>query len=150
MWCPYEYYQVNIIKIMSMFWSSILRLMPPRLYERVDKWTHEPRSNFNHKKHLSNTSIHTFIFSIKLFRKYKNIFTFLHPLSKPKNTFPATYLLYCIIIYFIAYHIHYTYIHTLCLTTTRWSWGHKIRKLFCWLLDEERRELLPLFLESLI
>jgi hypothetical protein len=54
-------------------------------------------------------------------------------------TFPASYLLYCIIIYFIAYHIYFTYIHTLCLTTTRWSWGHKIRKLFCRLLKEERR-----------
>jgi hypothetical protein len=109
-----------------------------------------PRSNFYHKKHLSNTFICTFIFSIKLFRKYKNIFTFLHPLSKPKNTFPASYLLYCIVIYFIAYHIYYTYIHTLCLATTRWSWGHKTRKLFYRLLDEERRELLRLFPESSI
>jgi hypothetical protein len=47
-----------------MFRSSILRLMPPQLYERVDKCTHELRSNFNHKKHLSNTFNRTFIFRI--------------------------------------------------------------------------------------
>jgi hypothetical protein len=135
-----------------MFRSSILRLMPPQLYERVDKWTHEPRSNFNHKKHLSNVFTHTFIFSIILFRKYKNIFTFLHTHTKPKNTFPASYLLYCIcyLLYLHCHHIYFTYIHTLCLTTTRWSWGHKTRKLFCRLLEEERRELARLFPESLI
>jgi hypothetical protein len=38
----------------------------------------------------------------------------------------------------------------LCLTTTRWSWGHKTRKLFCRLLEEERYELFRLFPESLI
>jgi hypothetical protein len=86
---------------MTMFWSSALHLMPPQLYERVDKWTHETRSNFNHKKHLSNACTCTFIFNIILFRKYKNIFTFLHTHIKPKNTFHASYLLYCIVIYFI-------------------------------------------------
>jgi hypothetical protein len=52
----YEYYQVNIIKIMSMFRSSILRLMPQQLYERVDKWTHEPGPILIIIKHLSNAS----------------------------------------------------------------------------------------------
>jgi hypothetical protein len=82
-----------------MFWSSILRLMPPQLYERVDKWTHEPQSNFNHKKHLSNTFIHTFIFSINLFWKYKNIFTFLHTHTKPQNTFTTFYKLHISLVY---------------------------------------------------
>jgi hypothetical protein len=115
-----------------MFWLSILRLIPPQLYERVDKWIHEPRSNFNYKKHLFNAFTHTFIFSIILFPKYKNIFTFLHTHTKPKNTFPASYLLYCIVIYFICIIIIFcfTYIHTLCLTTNRWSWGHKTRNFF--------------------
>jgi hypothetical protein len=49
---------------MSIFRSSILRLMPPQLYERVDKWTHKSRANFNHKKHLSDTFISSFIFNI--------------------------------------------------------------------------------------
>jgi hypothetical protein len=92
----------------------------------------------NHKKHLSNT---LFALLFLALIKYKNIITFLHSHTKPKNTFPASYLLYCTIIYFIAYHIYFTYIHTLCLTTTQWSWGHKTRKLFCRLLDKERREL---------
>jgi hypothetical protein len=49
---------------MSIFQSSILRLMPPQIYERVDKWIHELQSNFNHKKHISDTFIRTLIFSI--------------------------------------------------------------------------------------
>jgi hypothetical protein len=92
----------NIIKIMSTFQISALRLMPPQLHERVGKWTHKPRSNFNHKKHLSDAFTNSFIFSIILFRKYKNIFTFLHTQLNPKNTIIASYLLYCIVIYFIA------------------------------------------------
>jgi hypothetical protein len=42
-----------------MFWSSALRLM-----SLVDKLTHELRSNFNHKKYLSNIFTRTFIFNI--------------------------------------------------------------------------------------
>jgi hypothetical protein len=81
-----------------MFWSSILCLTPPQLYERVGKWTHEPRSNFNHKKHLSSAFTHTFIFSIILFRKYENIFTLLTQ-PKPKNTFTAFYKLHISLVY---------------------------------------------------
>jgi hypothetical protein len=92
---PYKYYQVNIIKIMSTFRSSNLRLMPPQHHERVGKWTHKPRFNLNHKKHLSNAFTHSFIFNIILFRKYKNIFTFLHTQLKPKITITASYLFYC-------------------------------------------------------
>jgi hypothetical protein len=46
--------------------------------------------------------------------------------------------------------VSFTYIHTLCLTTTRWSWGHKNEELFCRLLEEERAELYRMFPESLI
>jgi hypothetical protein len=105
----------NIIKIMSIFRSSPLCLVPPQLHERVGKWTHEPQSNFNHNKHLSNAFSFTFIFSIILFWKYKNIFTFLHTQPKPKNNIMASYLFYCIVIYFTVLHIifNFTYIHTL-------------------------------------
>jgi hypothetical protein len=63
--------------------------------------------------------------------KYKNIFTILHTQPKPGNIITASYLLYCIVIYFIVLHIIFifTCIHTLCLTTTRWSWGHKNEKI---------------------
>jgi hypothetical protein len=93
-----------------------------------------------------------FYFSTKLFQKYKNIFTSLHIQPKPKNIITASYLLSCIIIYFTVLHIifTFTYIHTLCLTTTRWSWGHKNEELFCRLLEEERQELFRLFSESSI
>jgi hypothetical protein len=142
----------NIIKIISSFRSSALCLMPPQFNQRVGKWTHEPRCNLNHKKHLSNTYACTFIFSIKLFRKYKNLFTSLHTQPKPKNIITIAYLLYCIVIYFTILHIifTFTYIHTLCLTTTRWSWGHKNEELFCRLLEEEQVELFRLYPESSI
>jgi hypothetical protein len=98
-----------------MFRSSILRLMRSQLYERVDKWTHESWSNFNHKKHISNTFIRTFIFSIILFRKYKNIFTFLHTHTKLKIPFPHH-------IYFIA--LLFTLLHLIfiLLTFTPCAW----------------------------
>jgi hypothetical protein len=96
-----------------MFRSSALSLMPPQFNERVGKWTHEPRSNLNHKKHLSDTFICTFIFSSKLFRKYKNIFTSLHTQQKPKNIITTSYLLYYIVIYFTVLHIiFYFYLHS--------------------------------------
>jgi hypothetical protein len=63
----------------------------------------------------------------------------LHTQLKPKNIITASYLFYCIVIYFTVLHIIFTfiYIHTLCLITTRWSWGHKNEELFCRLLEEE-------------
>jgi hypothetical protein len=87
--------------------------MPPQFNKRVGKWTYEPRSNLNHKKHISKAFAYTFIFSIKLFRKYKNIITSLHTQPKPKNIIPIAYLLYCIVIYFtgLAYHIYF-YLHS--------------------------------------
>jgi hypothetical protein len=38
--------------------------------------------------------------------------------------------------YFACINHFFTYIHTLCLTTTRWSWGCKTRRLFCSFPDE--------------
>jgi len=35
--------------------------------------------------------------------------------------------------------IYFTNTEALCLTTTRWSWGHKTKTLFCRLLDEVGR-----------
>jgi hypothetical protein len=53
--------------------SSILLLMnclcPLHLYERVEKWNHEPWSTFYDKKHLSNTIIILYIFCNYLFWK---------------------------------------------------------------------------------
>jgi hypothetical protein len=82
----------------------------------------------------------------------KNIFTSLDTQLKPKNIITASYLFYCINIYFTVLHIIFTfiYIHTLCLITTRQSWGHKNEELFCRLLEEERQELFLLFSENSI
>jgi hypothetical protein len=98
----------------------------------------------------------TFIFSTKLFRKYKYIFTSLHTHTKPKNTFTTFYKLHTSIVYlsriiFILLHILFLLTFTtLCLTITRWSWGYKNEELFCRLLEEEREELFRLFPESSI
>jgi hypothetical protein len=136
---------------MSTFRSSTLRLMPPQFNKRVGKWTYEPRSNLNHEKHLSNTFACTFIFSTKLFRKYKNIFFFAYTTKTQKYHSHSIFnLLHCYLLHRIAYHINCTYIHTMCLTTTQWSWGHKNEELFCKLLEEERAELFWLFPESSI
>jgi hypothetical protein len=111
---------------MSKFRSSALRLMPPQNHERWDKWTHEPRSNLNHNKHVFDAFMHSFIFSIILLWKYKN-----NLLSCTHNQNPKTSLSHHI--YFIALlftlpyctsYFIFTYIYNLCLTTTRWSWGH--------------------------
>ena len=60
---------INIISCLSFYGSTS--------FERVDKWNYEPRSNFNHKKHLSTLFACCFIFIFNLLRKYKNIFAFL-------------------------------------------------------------------------
>jgi hypothetical protein len=109
---------------MSMFRSSILRLLPPQLCERVEKWTHEPRSNFNHKKHLSNTFTCILISALI---KSENTKTYLLSCNHTKNPkislsycfsciisldyFLALHLLYCIVIYFIAF-IFIFYLHS--------------------------------------
>jgi hypothetical protein len=97
------------------------------------------------------THLHALLFSASFkFRIQKHIY-FLAYNYKTQNTFDASYLLYCIVIYFICIIIFYfTHVYTLCLTTTRWSWGHKTRKLFFMLLEEERREISRLFPESSI
>jgi hypothetical protein len=67
--------------------------MPPHLYERVEEWTHEPLSNFNHKKHL----LLDFAFSALIkSENTKNIFTFLQLQPKPKTS-----LLTCISLLYI-------------------------------------------------
>jgi hypothetical protein len=124
-----------------MFRSSILCLMLPRL--RIDKWTYEPRSNFNHKKYLSNAC--TCILNSYLI-KSENTKTYLlscNHIKNPKTPLPYCIsrilaqitLLYCYLFYCICYYILLTF-NTLCLTSTRWSWGCKTSRLFCRLSDE--------------
>jgi hypothetical protein len=102
------------MKIMSTFWSSALRLMPPQLHERVGKWTHEPRSNFNHKKHLSDSFTYSFIFSTILCWKYKKHIYFLaHTTKTQKHHYRIIFtLLYYYLLNCICYHIlFYLYLH---------------------------------------
>ena len=104
----------------------------PRYQERVHLWNHEPRSIFNHKKHLSNNFYPLYIFCHLKIRKYKNTFTSCIHNTKPKNIIhhcfhhPCIFIYHhCIFIYCFAFIIFSYHSHTLCLTTTWWGWGHK-------------------------
>ena len=78
---------VKVIFLISHWWIVIVHY---NLKERIVKWTHEPRSNFNHKKHLSIAFILLFICSTILIRKYKNIYlSYLHTKPQNKQTFTA-------------------------------------------------------------
>jgi hypothetical protein len=70
-------------KILSKLSHLSCFLMTPQLYERVDKWTHEPRSILNHKKHLSIAF--TFSALNKFENNKKRYFRQSH--TKPKNNF---------------------------------------------------------------
>ena len=104
----------------------------PRYKERVHLWNHEPRSIFNHKKHLSNHFYHFTIFCHLKIRKYKNTFTSCIHNTKHKNIIhhcfhhPCIFIYHhCIFIYCFAFILFWYHSHTLCLTTTWWGWGHK-------------------------
>ena len=72
------------LKLFSSYLIDELFIVHYNLKERIVKWTHEPRSNFNHKKHLSIAFILLFIRCTILIQKYKNTFlSYLH--SKPQN-----------------------------------------------------------------
>jgi hypothetical protein len=125
--------------------------MPPQLRERVGKWTHEPVSNFIHKKHLSDAFTHSFIFSTILFRKYKTYLLSCSHNQNPKT--PLPHHIYFIALLFTLLHLlsYFIYIHLhLVLDNHSVELGHKTRRLFCRLLEEERGELFWLFPESLI
>jgi hypothetical protein len=89
---------------MSTFWSSALCLMPTQLRERVGKWTHEPRSDLNHKKHLSNAFMDSFIFP----KIQKHIYFLAHTTKTQKHHYRIIFtLLHCYLLYCICYHISF-------------------------------------------
>jgi hypothetical protein len=109
----------NIIKSMSTFRSSALCLMPPQLHEKVGKWIHEPWSNLNHKKHLFDAFTFTSIFSTILFRKYKNIFTFLPTQPKPKKHHYR--IIFTLLHYYLLYRIAHYFLFLLTFTSCAWQ-----------------------------
>jgi hypothetical protein len=98
--------------------------MPPHLYERVDKLTHELWSIFNRKKHL----LLAFTFSALIkSENTKNISTSYNYNQNPKTSllFALVYIL--ALVYFLEFlfiYCYFTNTEALCLTTTWWSWGH--------------------------
>jgi hypothetical protein len=80
--------------------------------------------------------------------KTKNTIAYLlscNHITKPKNTFTIFFSCIIVLFYFIGsylfYCIYYLFLltfNTLCLTTTRWIWGRKTRRLFCRLPDENK------------
>jgi hypothetical protein len=121
-----------------MFWSSILFLMPPQLYERIHKWTHEP-SPILIIRNTFQTLFHALLFLALI--KSENTKTYLlscNHIENPKTPLPYFFSRILALVYFIAsylfYCICYLFIfifNTLCLTTTRCSWGRKTTRLFC-------------------
>ncbi len=96
---------IKIILSLSFYGST--------LFERVDKWNYEPRSNFNHKKHLYTLFTCCFIFIFYLLRKYKNIFAFLFASLFASLHFylpspPSSSLLFC-------NHHHHLRFYLLCI-----------------------------------
>jgi hypothetical protein len=90
---------------MSMFKSFALRLMPPQLYERVDKWTHEPWSNPTH--------LHTLLFlaSFKSKNTKTHLLSCIH-LQNPKylSRIIST-LLHCYLLYLHHHILFYLHLH---------------------------------------
>jgi hypothetical protein len=96
---------------MSMFLSSILRLMPSQLYERVGKWMHKSRSNINHKKHLSDAFTYAFFLASFYSENTKHIYFLAYTTKTQKHHYRIIFiLLHCCIPYSIAYHILF-YLH---------------------------------------
>jgi hypothetical protein len=63
---------LHILKLYSLYIIDELLLSTYYNFkERVDKWTHEPRSNFNHKKHIYIAFILIYICCTILIQKYK-------------------------------------------------------------------------------
>jgi hypothetical protein len=144
----------NIIRIISTFQSSALCLMPPQLHERVGKWTHQPRSNLNHKKHLFDTSICTLISALNYSKNTKHIYFLAYTYKTQKHHYRIIYiftLLHCYLLYRTAYHIFFLFIFTPCAWQPLNGVGNtRTRNLICRLLEEERQELLQPFPESSI
>jgi hypothetical protein len=71
--------------------------MTPQLYERVDKWTHKPRSILNHKKHLS------IAFTFSALNKFENNKkdTFDNHTQNPKTTLPFALVYILALVYFL-------------------------------------------------
>lgn len=74
------------------------------------------------------------------------ILLFLAAITETQKDFLLSFLLTCLAIdnftffYFLYVLISVYLYEILWLTTTRWSWGHKAKDLFCRLLEEDRRQ----------
>jgi hypothetical protein len=110
--------------------------MPPHLYERVDKWTHKPRSTFYHKKPLFFFLLAFTIFALIESKNTKNIYFVQLQLKTQKHLYLLA-LVYFLVIYLLLF--YFTNTEALCLITTRWSWGHKTKTLLCRLLNKVGR-----------
>jgi hypothetical protein len=142
---------------MSLFWSSILCLMPPQLYERVDKWTHEPgpiliiRNTFPTLARvrlfsalIKSENTKTYLLSCNNIKNPKTPLTLLH---QSHNSFS---LHYCIV--FILMHLlfYFTYIKHLVLDIHSVELGTQEKEIVLQVAWRERRELFWLFPESSI
>jgi hypothetical protein len=75
--------------------------MPPHLYERVDKWTYEHLSIFNHNKHLLLDFTCIYIFCINYSKK--NLFTFCNYNENPKTSLLSALVYIIALVYLLAF-----------------------------------------------
>ena len=131
------------IEVIFLYLIDELLLSTTTLKREQSSEPMNPGPIFNHKKHLPITFILLFICSTILIRKYINIFIYLICTQNPKTNKPLPLLFslfQLLTLLYFSYYFIYFYLHeTLCLTTTRWSWGHKALIYFAGLLEEERK-----------
>jgi hypothetical protein len=88
---------------------------------------------------------HTLYFLPFIILEIQKYFVHLKTHKTQKKTIfslPLSFLLSLLALFYLfifIFHISNMYI-TLCLTTTWWSWGHKIKTLLCSLLEEEKKK----------
>ena len=88
---------IEVPPILCFWWWIVLWSLQPK--NRVDKWTHEPRYDFYHKKHLSIASIILFYFQQLIISKIQKYFIYLQSLIKTeKQIYYLPYYLVCIIL----------------------------------------------------
>jgi hypothetical protein len=84
-------------EVSSILYCLWIVLRPLHLYERVVKWTHEPRSNFNHKKQIS-TPLLSFIFAKLIKWGNAKYFIISTHISTQKHLFYYFFCLSCLVV----------------------------------------------------
>jgi hypothetical protein len=129
---------------MLLFRSSVLHLMLPQFYERVDRWTHETVTILITRNTFPTLCMCLFIFSYFLKWKNKNIFHFLQSYQKHKNIF--IYSISLLSTFTFCYFIYLLYLfQNLVLDNHLVELGTQDKEFVLHVASRERREFFQLF-----